>query len=109
MPLELACRAVGSSASWMVLRRLYPTAACDLLLVMAVQIVRTAVVAWNLGDDSNHIPYRVLPKDESSLIVGPEYHVLHHVDPQNYFGSMVSASWTCSLARPPPSKAAGSP
>lgn len=89
MPLEFACQAVGSSASWMVLRRLYPTTACDLLLVMAVQIVRTAVVAWNLGDDSNHIPYRVLPKDKNSLVVGPEYHVLHHIDPQNYFGSMV--------------------
>ncbi|TQV91811.1 integral membrane protein [Cordyceps javanica] len=89
MPLEFACQAVGSSASWMALRRLYPTAAYDLLIVMAVQVVRTSVVAWNLGYDSNHVPYRVLPKDRNSMIVGPEYHVLHHIDPQNYFGSMV--------------------
>ncbi|OAR01763.1 hypothetical protein LLEC1_06113 [Akanthomyces lecanii] len=89
MPLEFACQAIGSSASWVVLRRLYPTSARDLLIVMVVQIVRTAVVAWNLGSDSNHIPYQVLPKDRNGFIVGPEYHVLHHIDPQNYFGSMV--------------------
>ncbi|KAM3533132.1 hypothetical protein MY4038_003557 [Beauveria bassiana] len=89
MPLEFACQAVGSSASWLLLRRFYPTAAYDLLIVMLVQIIRTAIVAWNMGYDSNHIPYRVLPKDGNNMIVGPEYHVLHHIDPQNYFGSMV--------------------
>ncbi|KAM3473207.1 hypothetical protein MY5147_004883 [Beauveria neobassiana] len=89
MPLEFACQAVGSSASWLLLRRFYPTAAYDLLIVMLVQIIRTAIVAWNMGYDSNHIPYRVLPKDKNNMIVGPEYHVLHHIDPQNYFGSMV--------------------
>ncbi|ATY58318.1 integral membrane [Cordyceps militaris] len=89
MPLEFACQAVGSTGSWLVLRRLYATCAWDLLIVMAVQVVRTAVVAWNTGHDSNHIPYETVPKDRNSMIVGPEYHVLHHIDPQNYFGSMV--------------------
>ncbi|KAM3554874.1 hypothetical protein MY1884_005887 [Beauveria asiatica] len=89
MPLEFACQAVGSSASWLLLRRFYPAAAYNLLIVMLVQIIRTAIVAWNMGYDSNHIPYRILPKDRNNMIIGPEYHVLHHIDPQNYFGSMV--------------------
>lgn len=89
MPLEFFCQAVGSSASWLVLRSLHSQAAYDLFLVMVVQIVRTSVVAWNMGYDSNHLTYQTLPKDPYSMIVGPEYHVLHHVDPQNYFGSMV--------------------
>ncbi|OAA57212.1 integral membrane protein [Cordyceps fumosorosea ARSEF 2679] len=90
MPLEFACQALGSTASWLLLRRLYPAAAAyDLLIVMVVQVIRTSVVAWNMGHDSNHIPYEVVPKDRNHMIVGPEYHVLHHIDPQNYFGSMV--------------------
>ncbi|KAJ3496365.1 hypothetical protein NLG97_g2716 [Lecanicillium saksenae] len=89
MPLEFACQTIGSACSWLMTRRFYPTAAYDLLLVTMVQVIRTAVVAWNLGYDSNHIPYKTLPKDKNNIIVGPEYHVLHHIDPQNYFGSMV--------------------
>ncbi|KAJ2981011.1 hypothetical protein NQ176_g2294 [Zarea fungicola] len=89
MPLEFFCQTAGSGISWLVLRRLCSTAGYDLLLVTLVQIIRTSVVAWNLGYDSNHPSYDTLPKDPNTMLVGPQYHVLHHVDPHNYFGSMV--------------------
>ncbi|TQN66885.1 Monoglucosyldiacylglycerol epimerase [Colletotrichum shisoi] len=60
----------------------------DLILVLFLQVARTAVVAWNSGHDSNHVPYPRLPKDPFTLFVGPQYHALHHIDPLNYFGSM---------------------
>ena len=47
------------------------------------------VVAYNDGRDSNHVHYSRLPRDPYSVIVGPEYHALHHIDPQGYFGSMI--------------------
>lgn len=89
MPLEFSCQIIGSTCCWLITRKFYPRAAYDLLLVTVFQIIRTAVVVWNMGYDSNHIPYEILPKDNNNIIVGPEYHVLHHIDPQNYFGSMV--------------------
>lgn len=90
MPLEFFCQAIGSGASSLILSRFSSAAGgYDLLLVMLIQIIRTSVVAWNMGYDSNHLSYQTLPKDPYGMIVGPQYHVLHHVDPQNYFGSMV--------------------
>ncbi|KAB2570327.1 Monoglucosyldiacylglycerol epimerase [Lasiodiplodia theobromae] len=93
LSLELICQIVGSTLSWLFSRLLVSdprmTSKQGLILVLAIQTVRSIVVAWNEGHDSNHIPYTRVPKDPHFLFVGPEYHALHHVDPQNYFGSMV--------------------
>lgn len=93
LSMELLCQVVGSLASWhltrvMALRKI-SVASQDLTLVLVFLIVRSCVVAWNEGRDSNHIPYSRLPKDPHSIVVGPQYHALHHIDPQGYFGSMI--------------------
>lgn len=92
LPLELLCQVAGSTLSWLVSRPLIPRPDLlvrqELVLVLMIQVVRTCVVAWNSGHDSNHISYSKLPKDPSFMLVGPQYHALHHIDPQNYFGSM---------------------
>lgn len=93
LSLELVCQIAGSTLSWIFSRLLISdprtTSKQGLILVLTIQTVRSFVVAWNEGHDSNHIPYPRIPKDPHFLFVGPEYHALHHVDPQNYFGSMV--------------------
>lgn len=89
MPLEFFCQAIGSTLSWLCCDALFDQTMHTLTLVLVVQISRTCVVAWNLGHDSNHLSYTKLPKDPYLVVVGPQYHALHHVDPQNYFGSMV--------------------
>lgn len=99
MPLELFCQAIGSTLSWAFFCYLYGQAVHTLTVVLAIQFMRTVVVAWNLGHDSNHLSYPKLPKDQHSLIVGPQYHALHHIDPQNYFGSMVRiVDWALGTA-----------
>lgn len=99
MPLELFCQAMGSTLSWACLRYLYSQTLQVLTVVLAIQFIRTLIVAWNLGHDSNHLSYTKLPKDQHSLIVGPQYHALHHIDPQNYFGSMVRiVDWALGTA-----------
>lgn len=99
MPLELFCQAIGSTLSWACFCCLYGQTVQILTVVLVVQFIRTVVVAWNLGHDSNHLSYAKLPKDQHSLIVGPQYHALHHIDPQNYFGSMVRiVDWALGTA-----------
>ncbi|KAL9947881.1 hypothetical protein D7B24_007608 [Verticillium nonalfalfae] len=92
LPLELVCQAVGSLLSWQLTHVLVPHPPLqhrDLHLVLVFLTIRSGVVAWHEGRDSNHIAYTRLPKDPHAVLVGPEYHALHHVDPQGYFGSMV--------------------
>ncbi|CRK17951.1 Monoglucosyldiacylglycerol epimerase like protein [Verticillium longisporum] len=92
LPLELACQAVGSLLSWQTTHVLFPNPQLqhqDLYLVLIFLTIRSSVVAWIEGRDSNHISYTRLPKDPCSVFVGPQYHALHHIDPQGYFGSMV--------------------
>ncbi|KAL0256806.1 hypothetical protein SLS55_009203 [Diplodia seriata] len=93
LSLELVCQIVGTTLSWLFTRLLVSdpgmTSKEGLALVLAIQTARSLDVAWIEGRDSNHIPYTRVPKDPHFLFVGPEYHALHHVDPQNYFGSMV--------------------
>ncbi|EEY23148.1 integral membrane protein [Verticillium alfalfae VaMs.102] len=92
LPLELVCQAVGSLLSWQLTHVLFPHPQLqrqDLHLVLVFLTIRSGVVAWHEGRDSNHIAYTRLPKDPHAVLVGPEYHALHHVDPQGYFGSMV--------------------
>ncbi|WKT43823.1 Fatty acid hydroxylase [Fusarium oxysporum f. sp. vasinfectum] len=91
--LELLCQVIGSLVSWQLTHvmalRTSLLANQDILLVLIFLIIRSYVVAWNEGRDSNHIRYTRLPKDPYSVIVGPQYHALHHIDPRGYFGSMV--------------------
>lgn len=99
MPLEFFCQAIGSALSWLCCAVLYGQSVQVLTIVLVVEITRTLIVAWNLGHDSNHLAYTKLPKDTYSVIVGPQYHALHHVDPQNYFGSMVRlVDWVLGTA-----------
>lgn len=58
------------------------------ILVMVCETVRTVTVALLEGRDSNHVSYqKAVPKDTNRLLVGPEYHTLHHVDPEAYISS----------------------
>ncbi|EXF78922.1 integral membrane protein [Colletotrichum fioriniae PJ7] len=93
LSLEVSCQMIGSTMSWLLsplfMRKASLSQFHDLVAILFVQAGRAAVVAWNSGNDSNHIPYPRLPKDPSTFFVGPEYHALHHIEPLAYFGSMV--------------------
>ena len=91
-PLELACQIVGTWLGWIfayALGLIGPERLSKELfsLVLAVEVVRVFVVASLSGRDSNHKTYRTVPKDHNWFLVGPEYHALHHVDPEAYIGS----------------------
>ena len=92
-PLELLSQVLGSLISWLSLRALTPTPTQlvnqDISIAVTFLILRSMVVAYNDGRDSNHVHYSRLPRDPHSVIVGPEYHALHHIDPQGHFGSMI--------------------
>ncbi|KAM0321457.1 hypothetical protein ACHAQA_010104 [Verticillium albo-atrum] len=90
LPMELACQMVGAALSWILLiLTAWRGDLQDLLTIWAIQMYRTSVVAWNAGRDSNHLTFSHPPKDAWSFFVGPEYHALHHIDHQNFFGSAV--------------------
>lgn len=95
LPMELIFQACGSLFSSLLVRQFLPIAAgpcfhrANIGLVLAVQVTRSCIVAWNDGRDSNHISYDRLSKDTLSVLVGPQYHSLHHIDPHNYFASIV--------------------
>lgn len=78
LPLELLCQLVGSTLSWLFVELTFRRTAVllpyDLTLVWALQIARVGLVARHSGYDSNHIPYRQVPKDPYLLFVGPQYH-----------------------------------
>ncbi|KAH7144221.1 hypothetical protein B0J13DRAFT_502158 [Dactylonectria estremocensis] len=93
LQLELLCQMTGSLASWQLARvmafGMSLPADLDIVLALVFFVIRSCVVAWDEGRDSNHIPYNRLPKDPYSVFVGPQYHALHHIDPQGYMGSMI--------------------
>lgn len=93
LQLELLCQVVGAGASWQLTSilglRTHVQANHDIIVALTCLVLRSGCVAWREGRDSNHIPYHRLPKDPHSVTVGPQYHALHHVDPQAYFGSTV--------------------
>ncbi|KAH7140998.1 hypothetical protein EDB81DRAFT_799281 [Dactylonectria macrodidyma] len=93
LQLELLCQVAGSLVSWQLVRamalEMSPPANQDMALAILFFVIRSCVVAWDEGRDSNHISYNTLPKDPHSVIVGPQYHALHHIDPLSYFGSMI--------------------
>ncbi|MCE3045133.1 hypothetical protein [Legionella sp. 16cNR16C] len=44
---------------------------------------------YRRGVDRNHSPVKRLPACSNGLLVTPEYHALHHVFPEKYFGSVI--------------------
>lgn len=92
-PLEFICQLLGCMTSWKLMQLFGPTMMLcpkgyDVLPVIALLVKQTVFVVRDLGVDDNHVSYtHVVPKDPNILHVGSEFHALHHVDPNNYFGS----------------------
>jgi hypothetical protein len=55
--------------------------------VIAWQTVLAALSTLRGGLDSNHMEVRRLSSPNAGWLVGPAYHALHHVFPENYMGS----------------------
>lgn len=92
LPLELGCQLFGTWQGWLVLKRFSitdPGALSEKVLygVLIAEVAKVFVVAALSGRDSNHKTYSTVPKNPHWLIVGPEYHALHHVDPAAYMSS----------------------
>lgn len=115
IPLELCCQLLGAWLGSLPFRLIFPDGmidipAClrlnhchsstspfptkkinlnDLLYLVLFALVLKAIVVIMLGGrDSNHQTYGILPKDPNWLLVGPEYHALHHIDPSAYLSSV---------------------
>ncbi|KAI5209543.1 hypothetical protein E4T39_00842 [Aureobasidium subglaciale] len=57
--------------------------------------VMVIVVVIFEGKDSNHVGYLSVPKDGGWLLVGPEYHSLHHMYPDQFMSSVLRLfDWT---------------
>jgi hypothetical protein len=55
--------------------------------VMAFETILAAVATWRGGLDSNHMDLPRLRSSNAGWLVGPMYHAMHHVFPDNYMGS----------------------
>lgn len=94
LPLELGMQILGSCLGYILARSILPDAEkwitqSHLWYLTAVQVLKTGYVMSESGRDSNHITYKTAPKDPNWMFVGPEFHALHHVYPDRYFGSFV--------------------
>jgi NAD(P)-dependent dehydrogenase (short-subunit alcohol dehydrogenase family) len=103
LPLEMACLVIGGLLGWSLLHLMTPNAKdldrTPLIVVLAVHLVRTLVVICMSGRDSNHIAYKTVPKDPHWLFVGPQFHALHHLDPDRYMSSVVKLfDWAAGTA-----------
>ncbi|KAL4738224.1 hypothetical protein BDV11DRAFT_206139 [Aspergillus similis] len=104
LPLEAVCLCIGGLLGWFFLFQLAMVKQKDLrhaplIVVLAVHLIRTSVVIYMSGQDSNHVVYKTVPKDASWLFVGPQFHALHHVHPDRYMGSVVKFfDWVAGTA-----------
>lgn len=101
LPLEMICLIIGGLLGWFCLQLLTAKVAnCTvLIIVLAVHFIRTLVVIWMNGRDSNHIEHSTVPKDPHWLFVGPQFHAMHHVDPDHYMSSVVKMfDWVAGTA-----------
>ena len=92
LPLELSCQLFGTWLGWLAADHLRLTGNELLsqelfILVLWFEVARAIVVAILDGRDSNHKSYTNPPKDPNWLLVGPQYHALHHIDPAAYISS----------------------
>lgn len=70
-----------------------------LYLITIIQAIRTLVVIAMSGQDSNHMSYDTVPKDPHGILVGPQFHALHHVHPDRYMSSMLKLfDWIAGTA-----------
>ncbi|KAL4982021.1 hypothetical protein BDW68DRAFT_195804 [Aspergillus falconensis] len=104
LPLEAVCLCIGGLLGWFFLLQLAIIEQKDaqltpLMTVLAVHLIRTSVVIYMSGQDSNHVVYKTVPEDPSWLFVGPQFHALHHVHPDRYMGSVVKIfDWVAGTA-----------
>ncbi|KAJ5399028.1 hypothetical protein N7465_009517 [Penicillium sp. CMV-2018d] len=94
LPLELALQIVGSTLGYLFASFVTPNSLVwstrnHLLFTIGFQILRTTFVILTCGRDSNHIVYKTAPKDNNWILVGPEFHALHHVYPDRYMSSFI--------------------
>ncbi|MEZ4749508.1 MAG: sterol desaturase family protein [Bdellovibrionota bacterium] len=62
------------------------------LAVVLVVLVHTGTfvgAVYLRGRDINHVRFEILPQPGPGSMVGPKYHALHHVYPDQYMGSML--------------------
>ncbi|KAL4878088.1 hypothetical protein BJY04DRAFT_229992 [Aspergillus karnatakaensis] len=92
LPLEMVCLCTGALLGWLSLQLLSAPSRSNgtspLTAVVALHIIRLFVVICMGGRDSNHVTYETVPKDHHWLLVGPQFHALHHVYPSRYMGSI---------------------
>ncbi|PYH43468.1 uncharacterized protein BP01DRAFT_275562, partial [Aspergillus saccharolyticus JOP 1030-1] len=104
LPFELFCQMLGTVVGWLLARVVAMSidARIDrrgVLLVLLTQLARVWAVILHGGKDSNHVSYETIPKDRNWTFVGPEYHALHHHDPDKYMGSAVKLfDWVAGTA-----------
>ncbi|KAJ6107182.1 hypothetical protein N7523_008505 [Penicillium sp. IBT 18751x] len=104
LPLELALQVLGTIlgyilASFMISDALVWSTRSHLCIIIGIQMLRTAFVIFKSGRDSNHLIYKIAPKDPNWLFVGPEFHSLHHVYPDRYIGSFIKVlDWILGTA-----------
>ncbi len=104
LTLEALSQAIGTALLWLCLRDL---SSASLSIGLLIVFVKWAVqIGWLRGRDENHVEVRdgeVLGVCTDVVLVGPDYHRLHHVHPDAYFSSLVQVvDWAlgtaCSLA-----------
>lgn len=104
LPLELALQIIGTILGYIFSALVTPSALVwikpsHLWYIIGIQVTRTAFVIITSGRDSNHLVYKIAPKDPSWIFVGPEFHSLHHVYPDRYIGSFIKLlDWICGTA-----------
>ncbi|KAL3469313.1 hypothetical protein BJX99DRAFT_252106 [Aspergillus californicus] len=104
LPLETICLCIGGLLGWFFFLQLTSIDKRDvpytpLMAVLAIHFIRTSVVIYMSGRDSNHVDYKTVPKDPHWLFVGPQFHALHHVHPDRYMGSVTKLfDWVAGTA-----------
>ncbi|KEQ79404.1 hypothetical protein M438DRAFT_339801 [Aureobasidium pullulans EXF-150] len=100
LPLELSCQLVGSwlserALSWILQRDQREFATTILHLTLIIEFIRVVVVIYLGGRDTSHISFHSVPKDRDWILVGPEYHSLHHMYPDQFMSSLFRLfDWT---------------
>jgi hypothetical protein len=94
LPLELALQIVGSTLGYLFASYATPNGLVwctrnHLLSIIGFETLRTTFVILTCGRDSNHLIYKTAPKDTNWILVGPEFHALHHVYPDRYMSSFI--------------------
>ncbi|CAG8895182.1 unnamed protein product [Penicillium nalgiovense] len=92
LPLELALQIVGSTLGYLFANFVTPNGLVSrnhLLSIICFETLRTTFVIITCGRDSNHLIYKTAPKDTNWILVGPEFHALHHVYPDRYMSSFI--------------------